>query len=92
MSRKGGLKMFSSCPGTSRLKTPTWEIKICPVCGSEIELFSTDISMPCEKCGFVAYNDIQSCISWCKYAKLCVGEELYNKLMKDNKEDSTENE
>ena len=73
--------MFDSCPGTSRLRTPTWEVKICPVCGNEIELFSTDICMPCDKCGFVAYNDTQSCISWCKYAKLCVGEELYNKLM-----------
>ncbi len=75
--------MYDACPGTSRLRTPTLDIKICPNCGSEIELFSTDISMPCEKCGFVAYNDIQSCIQWCKYAKLCVGEELYNKLMSE---------
>jgi hypothetical protein len=28
------------------------------------------------------YNDIQSCVRWCKYAKLCVGEEMYNKLTK----------
>ncbi len=77
--------MYGSCPGVSRLRTPTLTIKICPRCGSEIELFSTDISVPCDKCGFVAYNDIQSCISWCKYAKLCVGEELYNKLTEGKK-------
>lgn len=73
--------MFDSCPGVSRLKTPTLKIKICPNCGSEIELFSTDVSVACEKCGFVAYNDIDSCIQWCKHAKQCVGEELYEKLM-----------
>ncbi|MDR1587965.1 MAG: hypothetical protein LBS57_10960 [Treponema sp.] len=28
-------------------------------------------------CGFVAYNDVQNCISWCRYARECVGEELY---------------
>jgi len=26
-------------------------------------------------------NDIESCVQWCKYAKECVGEEMYNKLM-----------
>jgi NADH pyrophosphatase NudC (nudix superfamily) len=87
--------MFDTCPGVSRLKTPTLEIKICPVCGSEIELFSTDIAVTCEKCGFVAYNDMQSCISWCKHAKQCIGEELYNKLVSanpnKNENDSPEN-
>jgi hypothetical protein len=27
------------------------------------------------------YNDILSCIQWCKYAKECVGEETYRKLV-----------
>lgn len=84
--------MYDSCPGVSKLKTPTLTIKICPNCGSEIELFSTDVSIPCDKCGFVAYNDIQSCISWCKYAKLCVGEELYNKLMAEKEAQKTKKE
>lgn len=81
--------MLNGCPGTQRLKTPTLEIKICPVCGSEIEIFSTDISVPCDKCGFVAYNNIQSCIQWCQYARECVGDELYEKLMA-GKEDKNE--
>ena len=37
--------------------------------------------MTCEKCGFVIYNDKLSCVQWCKYAKQCVGEEVYNNLM-----------
>ncbi len=84
--------MFDTCPGVSRFKTPTLEIKICPVCGSEIELFSTDIKVPCDKCGFVAYNNIQSCITWCKYAKECVGEEMYLKLTGASETKSSEEE
>jgi hypothetical protein len=30
----------------------------------------------------VAYNDQLSCVQWCKYAKACVGEEMYEQLMK----------
>ena len=54
----------------------------CPNCGAEIELFSIDTQMPCEKCGFVAYNDTLSCVQWCAYAKECVGEEMYEAMMK----------
>ena len=62
-------------------KTPTIIEKICPQCGHEIEMFSIDSRMPCEHCGFVAYNDNLSCVQWCKHAKECVGEEMYNAMM-----------
>ena len=39
--------------------------------------------MACDNCGFVAYNDLSSCIQWCKYARKCVGDEMYEKLMGD---------
>lgn len=71
--------MMNGCQGKPR--TPTISEKICPQCGSVIELFSIDTSMPCENCGFVAYNDNLSCVQWCKYARQCVGDELYEKLM-----------
>ena len=71
--------MFEGCQGKPR--TPTIHEKICPVCGSIIELFSIDTEMPCENCGFVAYNDTLSCVQWCQYAKQCVGEEMYNHMM-----------
>ena len=73
--------------------TPTIHEKICPQCGNVIEMFSIDTSMPCEHCGFVAYNDTLSCVQWCTHAKQCVGEEMYNAMMevaaqqKRNKED-----
>ena len=71
--------MMSGCQGKPR--TPTIEEKICPQCGNLIELFSIDTQMPCEKCGFVAYNDSLSCEQWCKYAHKCVGDEMYEHMM-----------
>lgn len=73
--------MIGNCPGSFGIKgTPTLKIKICPDCGRELELFSTEIKTVCKKCGFVAYNDAQSCIQWCKYARECVGDELYERF------------
>ena len=70
---------MGGCQGKPR--TPTIIEKICPQCGHEIEMFSIDTQMTCEHCGFVAYNDTLSCVQWCKYAKKCVGEEMYKHMM-----------
>lgn len=72
--------MLDGCQGKPR--TPTIIEKTCPNCGAEIELFSIDTQMACEKCGFVVYNDTLSCVQWCIYAKKCVGEEMYDHMMK----------
>ena len=70
------------CPGAANISgTPTLKVKKCPDCGTEVELFSTDQQRVCVKCGFIVYNDIQSCIRWCKSARECVGDEMYEKLM-----------
>ena len=66
----------------ARPKTPTIVEKVCPQCGHEIEMFSIDTQMACEHCGFVAYNDTLSCVQWCAHAKDCVGEEMYEQMMK----------
>ena len=73
----------------SKSKEITLTEKVCPKCGNIIELFSVDTEVTCDKCGFVAYNDTLSCVQWCKYAKQCVGEEMYEAMMaiaKRNKE------
>ncbi|MEI6602700.1 MAG: hypothetical protein WCL54_04375 [Clostridia bacterium] len=73
------------CPGAGNISgTPTLKIKLCPECGREIELFSSESQRECE-CGFIAYNNIQSCIQWCKSARECVGDALYEELMNKNK-------
>lgn len=71
--------MFEGCQGKPR--TPTIHEKVCPQCGSIIEIFSIDTEVPCENCGFLAYNDTLSCVQWCKYARQCVGEEMYAHMM-----------
>ena len=83
MEMMEGLQGF--CPGSANVRTPTLKVKRCPDCGSEVEVFSTDVRVTCAKCGFVVYNDLQSCIQWCKHARECVGEELYDSLVEDKK-------
>lgn len=72
--------MFDKCPGAGNIRTPTLKIKRCPECGEEVEIFSTDVSVKCRSCGFTIYEELESCIRWCKYAEKCVGEELFKKL------------
>ena len=71
--------LMEGCQGKPR--TPTIHEKICPQCGNVIEIFSIDTEVSCDRCGFVAYNDSLSCVQWCKYAKQCVGEEMYRHMM-----------
>ena len=68
------------CPGSAFIRTPELTIKECPECGEEVEVFSNDFSVKCEKCGFTVFNDQQSCIDWCKYARDCLGDEVYERL------------
>ena len=72
--------LMDSCQG--KPSTPTLHEKTCPQCGSIIEIFSIDTEVACENCGFVAYNDTLSCVQWCEYARKCVGDEMYEHLMK----------
>ncbi|MEW6181557.1 MAG: hypothetical protein AB1500_00045 [Bacillota bacterium] len=72
--------MLDHCPGGGAIRTPTLEIKKCPRCGSEVELFSNDAGVKCDGCGLAIYNNLQSCIQWCKYARLCFGDEEYEKI------------
>lgn len=72
--------IMEGCQG--RPRTPEILEKTCPQCGRQIELFSTDTEARCESCGFVVYNDTLHCVQWCQYAKQCVGEDLYENMMK----------
>jgi len=71
------------CPGAGNIRIPDLHIKNCPVCSSEIEIFSSELQSTCESCGFTAYRDLSSCVQWCKYAEECVGPERYRQLLKE---------
>jgi predicted RNA-binding Zn-ribbon protein involved in translation (DUF1610 family) len=73
--------MVEQCPGAINIRMPRLEMKTCPKCGEEIEIFSNEASAKCLKCGFVIYNDLLSCVQWCEYAKECVGEKTYERMM-----------
>ncbi|MDR2502516.1 MAG: hypothetical protein LBC78_04630 [Oscillospiraceae bacterium] len=73
---------MNKCPGADRLRDAKIYTKTCPNCGREIELFSILPTATCE-CGFVAMSDTQSCIKWCRYARDCVGAEIYDKYMRE---------
>ena len=47
-----------------------------------MEVFSTDTEVCCLRCGFVIYNNLASCIQWCKFARDCAGEDTYQKFKK----------
>lgn len=65
----------------SKSKEISIEERICPQCGHDIEIFSVDTEAACEHCGFVIYNDQLSCVQWCKYARQCVGDRMYEDMM-----------
>ena len=71
---------IQGCPASAKIKgTPEIILKTCPECEKEIEIFTSDPHGQCE-CGFIAYNDTQKCIAWCKHARECVGDEIYERF------------
>ncbi|MCL2664183.1 MAG: hypothetical protein FWE82_01080 [Defluviitaleaceae bacterium] len=75
-------KQYDGCPGAANIKgTPSLKEKSCPVCGAVIEIFSSETQAECE-CGFVAYNEEQGCIRWCRFARDCIGGEAYDRFIK----------
>ncbi len=72
--------IFEGCQSKSR--ELSLEEKVCPRCGNLVEVFSIDTEVVCDRCGFVIYNDTLSCVQWCKYAKQCVGPEMYERMMR----------
>lgn len=84
--------MLDKCPGTKTILQPTIKLKTCPKCGEEVEMISTDMKADCPKCGFTIYNDLNSCIQYCEYARECVGDELYERLMKEKVQVTKEKE
>ena len=74
------------CPGTKLFREPIPEDVPCPKCGKEVEIWTHELKATCRNCGAAIFRESKaSCIDWCKYAKECVGEELYATL-KEGKE------
>ena len=76
--------MFSSCPGSLWFKQPIPEQIICPHCGKEVEIFTSEQAMKCYFCGSLVTREKRpSCFDWCKYADKCIAEiEAQRKLLR----------
>ena len=76
--------MTSKCPGQDSRKLRV-SLHICPNCGAEVEIFSDEVRLKCQKCGEYVYRDkIPSCIDWCASARQCLGEERWRQLRGDD--------
>ena len=76
--------MISNCPGSQKFKQPQPETIKCASCGEEIEIWTDEIKAVCPKCkNTVMREQGASCLDWCKYAKECVGEDIYNSFIQN---------
>jgi ribosomal protein S27AE len=73
--------MFSKCPGQDTRKLRV-ELHKCPKCGAEVEIFSDESRIKCQKCGTIVFREkIPTCVEWCSSARQCLGEERWLQLM-----------
>ena len=72
--------MNFKCPGSQKFSQPYPEEKICPFCGKTLEIWSDESKAICSHCQGAFTREMQmGCLSWCRYAKECVGEEVLSK-------------
>jgi len=62
---------LSKCPGAVQVRI---EVKRCPHCGGEVELFTDEYKAKCPNCGEMVFRDLDACIDWCPYARKCLEE------------------
>jgi hypothetical protein len=83
--------MILACPGSQKFKHPKPEMLICPYCSEEVELWTDESEAKCQKCGKVVARQLgQGCLDWCKYARDCVGLEVYNRYVNQKQEKGVE--
>ena len=82
--------MFSKCPGQDMRKLRV-ELYKCPKCGAEVEIFSDETRIKCQKCGTIVFREkIPSCIEWCASARQCLGEERWQQLIGKGERETSE--
>ena len=60
------------CPGNDLRKLKV-ALYICPKCKNEVEMFSDESAVHCQRCGEIIEREQQpSCIEWCSSARQCL--------------------
>jgi DNA-directed RNA polymerase subunit RPC12/RpoP len=71
--------MTFRCPGSQIFSQPHPEFMKCRFCGAEVEIWTDEVRARCPACKKITVRkQPQSCLDWCKFAKDCVGEKVYN--------------
>lgn len=66
------------CPGSRALRQPSPEVRSCPSCGSEVEIWTDEVKGVCPGCSRTVFKDgSMGCLDWCKHGEECVGAEVY---------------
>jgi len=61
----------------------------CPVCGTELQVFSDEDIIKCWKCGeIINREETLACIDWCVSARSCLGEGRWKTTIEDKIEKS----
>ena len=84
--------MIFKCPGSKYFREPHPQFLKCSNCGSEIEIWTDEIKTTCSFCGKeMMRGELPGCLNWCKYAKECAEQEIYNKYLKNKKKNEINN-
>lgn len=80
------------CPGSKKFKQPHPETIKCPACSYEAEIWTDEFKVTCPKCKEIIMRQVDSasCLDWCKYAKECVGDQIYTKFMRNKAQTTRE--
>jgi|EPASupsiteSAE347_1022098.scaffolds.fasta_scaffold00044_89 hypothetical protein len=68
IKKQGVNPVLDHRPGAANIRTPTLSIMKCLPYGNGVEVFSNDVKVACDHCGFIVYNNFLSCVQWYKYA------------------------
>jgi uncharacterized paraquat-inducible protein A len=84
------MSMNRFCPGSIGIREPKPEYELCQRCGYEVEIWTDELKARCPRCRTLLLKGREaSCIDWCQYARECIGEEAYARLMADKPEAKT---
>lgn len=82
--------MSSGCPGNDFRKLKVRVVN-CPECKADVEIFSDELRVRCQKCGSQVYIDrLPSCIEWCASAKKCLGDPRWQSIQIEPTERETD--
>jgi hypothetical protein len=83
-SHRRRFHMFKEgCPGSREIRNPYPEELSCVFCDTPNEIWSDEPDTVCKSCGKTIDREMKpSCIQWCQFAKECVGQKKYERLVK----------